>query len=164
VNRRRWLSLLFTSLAVVGCDARGPQITAVPPAANEDAWIEGQPFRTDFAAALDEAVRDQKPLLIYFTADWCTYCRQLRRDVFDRSEFRNAAKNFVCVRVDADRRPELAAEYRVRAFPTMVLAGPGGTAIERIVGLTTPTALLTQMRAAATSVVAAVPDTTTLQR
>jgi hypothetical protein len=47
-----------------------------------------------------------------------------------------------------------------------VLTDPSGTAIDRIVGLSTPTAVVTQMNAAATSAVAVLPEppSTTLQR
>jgi thiol:disulfide interchange protein len=158
--RYRLVPSLLVALALAGCDAGpSPQASVEPPAVNDDRTAPAR-FGTDFAAALAEAERLHKPLVVYFTADWCTYCRQLRREVLDRPEFQAAAERFVCVQVDADREAALCEQYRVRAYPTLVLANPGGTAIERIVGLTTPTALLAQMNAAATAVVAAREDRT----
>jgi thiol:disulfide interchange protein len=153
--RYRLVSSLLVALALAGCDAAPWQpATVAAPGVNDDHAAPSQ-FQTDVVAALDEAARLHKPVLLYFTAEWCTYCRQLRREVLDRPEFQVAAERFVCVQVDADREAALCERYRVRAYPTLVLANPDGTAIERIVGLTTPTALLAQMNAAATAVVAA---------
>ena len=164
--RRRFVTLLLIALATAGCDA--PTLRTAPivkPAAKKQAVVVAA-FNNDYAAALDQATREQKPLLIFFTADWCEYCRQIRHDIFERPEFVEAAKRFVCVEVDAGRHPHLGEEYRVRAYPTLVLANPSGKAIERIVGVTTPTIVLSHMNATATSIIAARQDPTeaTLKR
>lgn len=166
MNRRRFLSLSASAIFAAGCDAHASRSTKKPPPAPAVKSAALQLFGDDFLAARAEAARDRKPLLIYFSADWCTYCRQLEQEVLARPDFRAAASRFVCVRVDAVRQTGRCEEYRVRAYPTLVLADPAGTAIDRIVGLTTPTAVVTQMNAAATSTVAALaePPATTLQR
>lgn len=150
-----------------GCDTQSSRPTSPAPTVRAAKPTAVEYFGDDFAAARAEAARERKPLLIYFTADWCSYCRQLEQEVLGRPDVQAAVKQFVCVRVDAGRQTGRCEEYRVRAYPTLVLADPAGTAIDRIVGLSTPTAVLTQLNAAATSVVAALPDTqpaTTLQR
>jgi thiol:disulfide interchange protein len=155
VLRRRFTSSLVVLLALAGCDVAPPHAVNVATQPGGDAHPTPSVYRTDVAAAIEEAARLEKPLLLYFTADWCTYCRQLRREVLECPEVRAAAERFVCVEVNAAAHPTLCDQYRVRAYPTLVLAAPGGTAIERMVGLTTPTALLAQLNAAAASVVAA---------
>jgi thiol:disulfide interchange protein len=166
MNRRRFLSLSAFAIFAVGCDAQTAPRTMPASSTTAAKSLHLEHFGDDFAAARAEAARDRKPLLIYFTADWCTYCRQLEREVLDRPDFRAAAGQFVCVRVDAGRQTGRCEEYRVRAYPTIVLTDPSGTAIDRIVGLSTPTAVVTQMNAAATSAVAVLPEppSTTLQR
>lgn len=164
--RRRFTTLLLLALAAAGCDA--PTLRSTPvvkkPATKTAPVVVS--FGNDYAAALDTATREQKPLLIFFTADWCEYCRQIRHDIFERPEFVEAAKRFVCVEVDAGRQPTIGEEYRVRAYPTLVVANPAGKAIERIVGVTTPTVVLSHMNAAATAIVAAreEPAEATLKR
>jgi thiol:disulfide interchange protein len=157
---------LFLALAAAGCDAQGPRSTPIAKRPAPPPHEVVAPFAEDFAAALATAAKEQRPLLIFFTADWCSYCRQLRQEVFTRPEFRDAAKKFVCVQVDAGKHASRCEEYRVRAYPTLIFANPGGTAIERIVGITTPTVVLAQMNAAAASVVAAREerDTSTIAR
>lgn len=113
----------------------------------------------DFAAAAERARREGKPLLILFETSWCPYCKQLRDEVFTRAEFRSAAERFVCVRVDGNRDDKRCREYGVRAFPTLVPASFDGTALERIVGVPTVEGLVSRLNTAATTIVAARPET-----
>jgi thiol:disulfide interchange protein len=78
-----------------------------------------------------------KPILYYFTADWCGPCRLLRQEVFssdERSRYLN--EHFVPVivvdrmREDGRNEPkveELLRRYSVNAFPTLVVTGGPGT-------------------------------------
>jgi thiol:disulfide interchange protein len=78
-----------------------------------------------------------KPILYYFTADWCGPCRVLRQEVFSSEErARYLNEHFVPVivvdrmREDGRNEPkvdELLRRYSVRAFPTLVVTGGPGT-------------------------------------
>jgi thiol-disulfide isomerase/thioredoxin len=155
------LRLLLFAAAIAGCDAApsSPPIVT-PKTAAAPAALDALPFGEDFAAALERAKAEGKPLLIFFETAWCPYCRQLQNEVLARPEFRAAAERFVCVRVDGDREPRRAVEYRIKAFPTIVVAAPDGTAIERIVGILPLEAITTRLGTAAALVVAALGDPT----
>src|SRR5512141_482817 len=78
-----------------------------------------------------------KPILYYFTADWCGPCRMLRQEVFSSEErARYLNEHFVPVivvdrmREDGRNEPkvaELLRRYSVQAFPTLVVTGGPGT-------------------------------------
>jgi thioredoxin-related protein len=154
-------------IALAGCDAAPSSIDAQASAVSsrETACVAVANDVTSFGSDLDEAFarakREQLPLLIFFEAGWCTYCRQLQNEVFGSPEFQAAAARFVCVQVDGDQNRDFAEAYRVRAYPTLVLAAPDGTAIERIVGYASLEMIVTRMTAALTAVVASRPASPT---
>ncbi len=92
---------------------------------------------------LDQAAtqpdRDTKPLLMDFTADWCGYCQQMKRDVFSREDVADYIHaNYIPVVIDGTKMTgpvaELMQTYGVRGFPTFVIVSPSGQVISRSVG------------------------------
>ena len=94
-------------------------------------------WSTDYAASLEKAKSENKPLLIYFTgSDWCPFCIYMDRDVLSKPEFIDYAnKNYVMVLCDFPRKikltetqsqanEKLAATFSIRGFPTMVILDP----------------------------------------
>lgn len=88
------------------------------------------------AGAEAEARRLAKPLLYDFTADWCTPCQAMRREVFaDRNAAEQINRLFVPVQVLDRKREEgrnpavvdsLQRRFRVDGFPTLVVVSPAG--------------------------------------
>ncbi|MEJ2283965.1 MAG: thioredoxin family protein [Desulfobacterales bacterium] len=76
--------------------------------------------------SLLEAVRSGKPAIIDFTAAWCTPCRELDEITFHDSEVvKQAAREFVMIKVDLTRRGNLYTErllrkFEVKGVPTVV--------------------------------------------
>jgi thiol-disulfide isomerase/thioredoxin len=81
-------------------------------------------------------------LLVDFTgSDWCGYCIRLRKEVFDTEEFKTeAVKQFILVEVDYPKRTvlpdelkkqniKLIRQYKVRAFPTILVMDADGEVI-----------------------------------
>lgn len=84
-------------------------------------WIQ------DFETAESESQRLRRPLLIHFYADWCVPCRRMDRDVLNSPELGTQLKtNFVGVKVDADKHPELLKRYGVRSLPADVVVSADG--------------------------------------
>lgn len=56
-----------------------------------------------FNAGMDEAKKQNKPLLVDFYADWCHWCRVMDREVFGDTELVTLLnKHFVAVRIRTD--------------------------------------------------------------
>jgi thioredoxin-related protein len=116
--------------------------SATPPAQSPAASrqkSDAADWRTDFAAAQEQAKAEHKPILLDFTgSDWCGWCMKTDREIFTTPEFRDfATKHLVLVKVDFPRHlaqsdtekaqnEQLAARFRIQGFPTLVVLSPDG--------------------------------------
>jgi thioredoxin-related protein len=111
------------------------------------AFGESLAWQTDFAAAKSAATQQNKYILLDFTgSDWCPYCIQMDKEVFQKPTFSNfAGEKLVLVKIDFPRKggqsaaekaqnQELAKKYGIEGFPTYVLLDPSGKEVRRQVG------------------------------
>ena len=98
----------------------------------------------DYKAALAAASKAQRNVLLDFTgSDWCGWCIRLKRETFDKPEFKDYAdKNLELVEIDFPQGKSLSPEirkqndalqqqYNVQGFPTLVLLSPEGKVIKQ---------------------------------
>lgn len=145
------LFVAVAMLALLGCGRSGN--VAVPLSLGELApsLIERHGnlyFVKDPEAGYQVAASQGMPCLLFFTAEWCTYCRQMEATAFTDNTVGELADDFVCLLVDADREPELCRHFRVSGFPTIQFVAPDGQMLHRLVGRQTATNLAAGMRAA----------------
>src|SRR5438270_6455711 len=77
-------------------------------------WRQGHeiiPWRTDFAAAREEARRAHKPVFLYLTASWCGPCQSLKSTLWADKDVEAALRGYVPVEVDVDQHPDIAKAY-----------------------------------------------------
>ena len=101
--------------------------------------LEG--WSEDLAKALEKAKAEKKSVMIEFTgSDWCPPCKAMRKNVFSKKEFVDAAsKNFILVELDfprgdkevAKKNQPMLEKYKVEAFPTVVLLDADGKEFSR---------------------------------
>jgi thiol:disulfide interchange protein len=101
--------------------------------------LEG--WSTDLDKALADAKAGKKSVLVEFTgSDWCPPCIAMRKNVFSKKEFVQAAsKNFILVELDfpkadkdlADKNKPLAEKYKIEGFPTVILLNSEGKEFNR---------------------------------
>jgi thiol:disulfide interchange protein len=110
----------------------GSQRQAVPPQARVARghlrFVEG------FQAGQAQARAESKPMLVFFTATWCTYCHQMAEDAFTHPSVVSLADRFVCVLIDADREPESCRRFGVSGYPTIQFLSAQGAPISQVVG------------------------------
>lgn len=105
-------------------------------------------WTTDLDAAKSRAAAEGKSVLADFTgSDWCGYCIQLKKNVFDTPEFEAFAKNdFLFVEIDVPRdvkrigqelynkNQQLCKQFKISGFPTIMVISPEGYIIGGFVG------------------------------
>jgi thioredoxin 1 len=106
-------------------------------------------WRTSFSAALKEAKRLKKPLMVDFSADWCEPCKALHTKVYPVPAVVREARNFVAVRVNAtDPETPIVKKYKITTFPHILFLRPDGSVVHSKFGLFTAADFVKAMRTA----------------
>lgn len=125
-------------------------------------WFFSQPAGTDKIAwasyspqAVAQAQKDKKPVVLYFTADWCPPCKQLKANTFPDPTVQELFDNFVALKVDLTQSPtpseqRLMQINRVRGVPTLVVFDPQGSEVResRMVGFLPPSQMIPRLKMA----------------
>ncbi|NBZ96609.1 MAG: thioredoxin family protein [Proteobacteria bacterium] len=107
-----------------------------------EGWISYESPK-DYDAALTMASKSNKKVLLDFTgSNWCFFCKKLKSEVFDQTDFKNFAnKNLVLVEVDFPKpvlsaqinsqRERFRSQYNFEGYPTLVLLDAKGRVIRQ---------------------------------
>lgn len=142
------VAALSFGLVATSCSRPEQQSSAHPQTSVEQTKPAApKGWQTDFSAALAEAAKENKPVLLNFTgSDWCTFCIQLDKETFSQPAFKEyAGKNLILVELDFPNRKMqsdqviqqnqyLQQRYGVEGFPTLILLSPQGKELARNMG------------------------------
>jgi thioredoxin-related protein len=105
-------------------------------------------WSTDLEKGFATAKETKKFVLAEFTgSDWCPPCIAMRKNVFSKKEFIDAAsKHFVLVELDfprgdketAEKNQPHAEKYQVDAFPTVIIFDSAGKEVSRFIASAHP--------------------------
>ncbi|HWJ04557.1 MAG TPA: thioredoxin family protein [Steroidobacteraceae bacterium] len=139
------LAPIVLALAIAGCDRRPQEEPPPPPepksVATEAAADRHLPpgidwFAGDVDAAFAAAKSADKPIFVYWGAEWCPPCAQVKSTIFNKREFQERTRLFVPVYLDGDTpsAQKHGEHFGVVGYPTMILFRPDGTEITRLPG------------------------------
>jgi thiol-disulfide isomerase/thioredoxin len=138
------------ALLLAGCDRRKeeppppPQPQSAPQAADATHTAAGAShlppgidwFGGDVDAAFVAARAADKPVFLYWSAEWCPPCAQIKTTILSKREFQQRSRLFVPVYLDGDTpsAQRYGERFGVVGYPTMILFKPDGTEITRLPG------------------------------
>ena len=95
------------------------------------AWYQGT-----VDAAFAQAKATNKPVFLYWGAQWCPPCNQVKATLFNRHDFIERSRLFIPVYIDGDApgAQKLGARFKVRGYPSMLLFNAAGSEITRLPG------------------------------
>ncbi len=109
--------LLLVAVLFAGCSPTAPTSRKldeyVPPVV--------APTLKSYADALALSKESGKPVFLYFGAEWCLPCRQMKATTLQDQAVRKRLNDFVVWMVDVDSNRELAVKYKVSSIPAYMI-------------------------------------------
>lgn len=81
---------------------------------------------TDYAAGIEMAKQQNKPVLLAFYKADMRMCRDMWNDTYkDQGAIDFVEQNFIPILIDIDKEPALAKQYEISYYPTHLVKPPG---------------------------------------
>jgi thioredoxin 1 len=115
-----WLSFLVISLAYAWYCFYVPS--------NSIAWADS------YASAQEQAARSDKPMILFFTGEWCVPCRIMKREVWADDQVADSVNDgFVAVTIDMNDPSAVKtwSHYRVGSTPYTIITDSRGEILQQ---------------------------------
>ncbi len=143
--KRQWIPVALVAMvgmiglgvATSACRRGGGETAKDLPPVAVSHNTSGVRWITDWDAALAQAKKENKVVVIDFYADWCVWCRRLDSTTYrDPKVVRYLMEKTVPLKLDVEASPgrAMANRYGVDGLPTIVILGADGNELGRIPG------------------------------
>ncbi|MCE9589934.1 MAG: thioredoxin fold domain-containing protein [Planctomycetes bacterium] len=101
--------------------------------------VDAVGWHHSYGSAVDQARVEGKPILVYFTADWCAPCSQMKREVFSQPDVgmfirTHAVPLMLSLSSPDAQTARLVERLRIEALPAFVIINADGEEIARTAG------------------------------
>jgi thioredoxin-related protein len=83
---------------------------------------------------INQAIKDKKPILVFFNAPWCGKCSNFKDEIFIRSDVKKQLQKYHLVSVNGDDEAEgtrLFHSYKCNTFPSFIFLNSKGVEFDR---------------------------------
>lgn len=115
---KKGLIITLITLAVMVVTASALVTWALTPKANL------KPSDYNIGTTYELAMKDNKPFVALFYADWCTYCKRFMPKYKILSEVYSNKYNFVMINVENPVYEKVVRDYMISGFPTIYIIDP----------------------------------------
>ena len=94
--------------------------------AQESAEIPGYSVNwvSDYHLGMKQASQEEKAAMLFFTADWCAPCVELKKYIFTDPKVVEASRPLINISIDVDAYRQVMQEYKVRGIPAIFFYNP----------------------------------------
>ncbi|MBP7211420.1 thioredoxin fold domain-containing protein [bacterium] len=83
-----------------------------------------KPSDYNIGISYQDEMKTDKPAVVLFYANWCTYCKHFMPEYKLLSELYSKDFNFVMVDIDAPEYQKIVKDYSVASLPSMYIVDP----------------------------------------
>ncbi len=132
----RSLLLLVLAITLSACGSSEPNSEAKAERDNTLSPTSIEWYAGDVAASFEQARLENKPLFLYWGAEWCPPCQEIKATVFKDPRFIAQTQLVIPVYLDGDtdRAQVWGERFVVKGYPTMILFNAEGEELTRIPG------------------------------
>jgi len=126
-----FIIIIMLGMLFAGCN-RGDNNSSITPTEGEEkiSWTDS------IDNGKKEAIASQKILLIHFYTTWSDWSKKMDIETYTYYKVIGLSKNFVCVKIDIDKHPELEKKYDITGNPTVIFEDPAtGKCIKKLEGI-----------------------------
>ena len=85
-----------------------------------------------FTAALAQAKRENRPIVLDFEASWCVPCKRMARETFPDPTVSRLLDRCIFLKIDTDKHLDLAKGFGVAGLPDLRFLAPDGSERKRL--------------------------------
>lgn len=102
---------------------------------------------SDYKEALAAAKKHNRPIFLYFGAEWCGYCRKMKSETLsDAAVKEKLGKEYVTCIIDTDKDRSTARKFKVSGIPAYMVIDSSETVIVRDSGFKSKDDMLMWLR------------------
>ena len=91
-----------------------------------------------YQEAIDMSRRTGRRVLLFFHADWCTWCKKMESETLSDSRVRQALTQYIVYKVDTTRERAIGRKYLVAGIPAYCITDASERASQRGNGFKSP--------------------------
>ena len=101
---------------------------------DDQVWVK------DFEIGLEKAKKEKKPIVVFVTASWCSYCTMMHNNTLTNHEVTESLFWYSRIEIDFDKNPEFRSKWKINSIPVTLLLNQFGEFVAREDGYKEPKA------------------------
>ena len=95
-----------------------------------DPIVNQQIIASSYKEAIKRSGEEGIPVLVFFDADWCSWCKKMKSETLTDRNVKEIMKNYVLVFVDYDRNKSVARKFGVQGLPSYAITNVNETKLK----------------------------------